>query len=486
MPQGLSLHIGLNSVDASKYNGWPGTLNACENDAKSMQAIAVAQGFSPTQLLTASATSDAILEAIGQAAHCLTTGDTFLISYSGHGGRVPDASGDSPDGMDDTWVAYDRMVLGHELYNCWSQFQTGVRIEVYSDSCHSGTVIRDLVLSGTFAPPPTRAPAGVRRGWPVSDRSADAFRTVYMAAPTRADKGVPSYAPGAGPTLAVRTTPRMIPALLALQLYNQNRRLYESRQWATVRAEPTATVILISGCQDNQTSLDGEVNGLFTEKLLAVWNSGAFQGTLPQFHQAILALMPPEQTPNYFSLGPDDPDFTAARPLSIVGAGAAGAGTGTGAGSGAGTGTQPATPVAPSVTGPATASRDAAPPSFTVDLGSNPYYIFEITSDPSLFGNWTQRTSSTFYATWNDPSVAARFTDTTFTLSQAAWDAIDGNDTLYYRVGSTSSAEPDQWNDYQVSVTDGDASTNAPSMSVTGAPRGTPRAALVGALKMTR
>ena len=38
--------------------------------------------------------------------------------------------------------------------------------------------------------------------------------------------------------------------------------------------------ILISGCQDNQTSMDGDRNGAFTEALLRVWADGAFTGRL--------------------------------------------------------------------------------------------------------------------------------------------------------------------------------------------------------------
>ncbi len=33
-------------------------------------------------------------------------------------------------------------------------------------------------------------------------------------------------------------------------------------------AEAKASILLISGCQDNQLSADGEVNGLFTGELL--------------------------------------------------------------------------------------------------------------------------------------------------------------------------------------------------------------------------
>ncbi|NRO98513.1 hypothetical protein GWC77_21550 [Paraburkholderia sp. NMBU_R16] len=451
MGQGLSLHIGLNSVDASKYNGWPGTLAGCVNDANSMQAIAVAQGFTPTQLITEAATADAILTAIGQAARALKSGDTFLISYSGHGGRVPDPTGDSPDGMDDTWVAYDRMVLGHELYNMWSQFQSGVRIEVYSDSCHSGTVIRDLIVTNNlpFLSAPTSMPLrGVsRRG---NDRAAQAFNTVYAAAITQ-ERAVRD-----GPEKLAPVFGRSIPSELALQLYNSNLQAYAARQWATARGEPTATVILISGCQDNQVSQDGERNGLFTEKLLNVWNSGAFTGNLPQFHKAIVALMPATQTPNYFSVGPDDAAFTAARPLTPVTA----AGTGD-------TSQQPATQqTAPAITGPGSVQRGAQPPTFQVTTGSNRYYAVELAADPALFGDSNARQSSNFYASWNDSDAQARMTDPSYTLSSAAWDALSPNDKLYYRVLSTSSADPQSWDNYMVSVTDGDAAAAAPSFSV--------------------
>jgi len=445
MGQSLSLHIGLNGVDASQYNGWPGTLAGCVNDANAMYGIASSQGFTPIQLLNNAATADAILTEIGKAAHALAGGDTFLLTYSGHGGRVPDPTGDSPDGLDDTWVAYDRQLLGHELFNLWSQFASGVRIEVYSDSCHSGTVIRDLVL-GT-SPMSGPGSAGLR-GMPTDgDLGMAAFKAVYEAAPQALTRSGP---PAAGD--GAQGVVRAIPPLLALQLYYQHERAYHARQWSRSRDNITAGVILISGCQDNQTSMDGQTNGLFTEKLLAVWNNGTFQGTLPQFRTAIVALMPAEQTPNYFTVGADDPTFTNSRPLTIVGVAASPAVAATAS-------------VPPSVKGPSSLSRDTADPvTFAVSLGSNPYYVFEITSDTRNFGDLSARTTSNFYGSWADPSARARMTDVTYTLPQSAWDALKGNNVLYYRVGSTSSLTG--WDNYLVSVTDTDAADLAPSITI--------------------
>jgi len=36
MAKGIALHIGLNSVDPHKYEGWSGPLSACEADANDM------------------------------------------------------------------------------------------------------------------------------------------------------------------------------------------------------------------------------------------------------------------------------------------------------------------------------------------------------------------------------------------------------------------------------------------------------------------
>ena len=65
-----------------------------------------------------------------------------------------------------------------------------------------------------------------------------------------------------------------------------------------------AAAILISGCQDNQTSMDGDRNGAFTEALLAVWADGTFPGDYRRFHAAVRRQLPPSQSPNLFTLGP--------------------------------------------------------------------------------------------------------------------------------------------------------------------------------------
>ena len=144
MPSGISLHIGLNAVDPKQYSGWSGELAGCEFDAKDMRAIARKHRFATRLRLTKSATRSRILGVLKRAAKKLKRNDIFFLTYSGHGGQVPNTGNDfEPDGFDETWCLYDGELIDDELYTALGQFAAGVRIFVLSDSCHSGTVLRE-------------------------------------------------------------------------------------------------------------------------------------------------------------------------------------------------------------------------------------------------------------------------------------------------------------------------------------------------------
>jgi hypothetical protein len=273
MAKGLSIHIGLNSVDPNHYfdqngNPWPGNLVACESDAKAMKAIADKQGFASQLLLTQQATSEAVISSIKSAAQELQAGDILFLSYAGHGGQVPDRNGDEPDDMDETWCLYDRELVDDELYALWQQFKPGVRILMLSDSCHSGSVAKAVEEE-------TKEP---------------------------------------GPAM------RVLPQDVQAATYRRNRAAYDAIQANNPSAETgqvTASVVLISGCQDNQVSYDGKVNGLFTEKVLQTWRDGAYRAPLIQFHKDVVKKMPRYQTPNYFKVGAINTQFERALPFTI-------------------------------------------------------------------------------------------------------------------------------------------------------------------------
>ena len=281
-PRALSLHLGLNTVSAAHYEGWEGPLAACENDARDLAGLARQQGYTPTVLLTQQGTRAALLKRLRAAARALKAGDRFLLSFSGHGGQVPDTNRDEPDRKDETWCLWDGQLIDDELYFELSRFAAGVRVVVLSDSCHSGTVTRARV------PPPP--PPGQR--------------------------------------------PRLMPDAVAAQVYGAHQKQYDKLQAAVFKAAAAArlddpdaalaqvavagpsaqaltltgpfrpAVLLISGCQDNQYSMDGEHNGAFTGQLLATWDGGRFGGSWAQLHGQVRAAMPASQSPNLFVLGP--------------------------------------------------------------------------------------------------------------------------------------------------------------------------------------
>ena len=100
--------------------------------------------------------------------------------------------------------------------------------------------------------------------------------------------------------------PKAIPETVQKQINRKYKKRLEKVQRefpAGERVAVGASVILISGCQDNQTSMDGDRNGAFTEALLKVWNGGAFKKGYQAFHSAIQSKLPVTQSPNYFRVG---------------------------------------------------------------------------------------------------------------------------------------------------------------------------------------
>jgi hypothetical protein len=277
--KGLSIHLGLNSVDPDHYGGWSGQLSACEADAEDMADLAKAAGFCSQLFLTAQATRQQVLTLLDQAAKDLKTGDILFLTFSGHGGQLPDKNGDEPDGEDETWCLFDGELVDDELYSKWSKFAPGVRILVLSDSCHSGSVVKFAYYQGT-----------------TRERSSSV-------------------------TEQAQVRYRVMPPDVALRTYKKNRAMYDpilsDPALVESKTRVKASVLLISGCQDNQLSADGTFNGLFTGNLLRVWNQAGFQGDYSRFHSAIVRLMPPDQTPNLFTTGVTDPAFLKQRPFSI-------------------------------------------------------------------------------------------------------------------------------------------------------------------------
>lgn len=270
--KGQSLHIGLNRVDPTKYidrtgQGWDGPLDWCEKDAYDMTELARAQGFETSVLLTADATADNILRTIRTAAATLADGDIFWITYSGHGGYLPDTGGDEGDKRDETWVVYDRQLLDDELYREYDAFAPGVRLVVVSDSCYSGGMDREV--------PPARG--YTTKAMPSDVAVAD---KVGRAELYRARKA-------AGPS-------------------DEN-----------VTEDLKARMVVFTACHENEEAMVGAKNSVFTDVLRRVWDPGRFEGDYRALYQKLKHKSPSYQTPQLIVHGPREPDVLSERPFTI-------------------------------------------------------------------------------------------------------------------------------------------------------------------------
>jgi hypothetical protein len=167
-----ALCVGIN-----KYKNLPtATLQGCVPDAKEMSAMLKSVlGFKAgdvSVLADSQATKANIMAKLKEMVDGAKAGKyTYLVfSLSSHGTQVPDTSGDEPDKVDEAFCPYDLaqkgdqwdpnfVITDDELRNLFTQLPSEVLLEVYLDTCHSGTGIRtiDLLLDRKprFLPPPS-------------------------------------------------------------------------------------------------------------------------------------------------------------------------------------------------------------------------------------------------------------------------------------------------------------------------------------------
>ncbi|HET7230219.1 MAG TPA: caspase family protein [Longimicrobium sp.] len=288
MPNGLSIHIALNEVDARHY-GSEFPLAGCMNDATAMCEMAKAIGFETSLLTDRDATTEAVLGTLRAAASRVRCDDFLFVSFSGHGLRVPDleSSWSSLYGWEHTWCLFDRMLLGLELREIWADLPANSRVLVVSDCCFAAGIywsIRGATVDGCAAA--TTSPQG---------QASREWRDNGDAQPQRTLKSAD-----------------------ARKVYGRNRKLYEMVQ-AQIVSRPfpavSADVLLLAACRDCERARDGDPHGLFTGSLLNIWDSGGFQGDYVALHTELLRRLAPTQYP--VLLASRLPSFIRQRPFTI-------------------------------------------------------------------------------------------------------------------------------------------------------------------------
>lgn len=250
MARFYSAHIGLNHVDSAHYAGWTGALSGCENDARYFFDLSRQLGYAASEVLLTEHATRAALRALLEEYRChLETGDVFFLTYSGHGGQVPDRSGDEADRLDETWCLYDGQLSDDELHQLLRAFTPGVQIFVLSDSCHSGSVTRNKI-------PLAAVPLSYKK--------------------------------------------RCLPRDVADLVYIRNRPDYDAKPvMHPINGSLGAMVHLWAACADDQLAYDTGEYGLFTQHIKNTLDTLGYSPPLDRLMKKVASQMPPFQTPQY-------------------------------------------------------------------------------------------------------------------------------------------------------------------------------------------
>jgi hypothetical protein len=167
-----ALCIGINDYPGTQHD-----LTGCVNDANDWAEQLRARGFAVSLLLDAAATKAAMVDAIGRLVQEAAAGDVVAITFSGHGTYAPDTSGDESDRLDEALCPHDidkgHVLIDDEIHALFRRRGPGVRVVLISDSCHSGTVLRDAPADPEADAPRVRfLPLGA---WLAKDRLPRGF-----------------------------------------------------------------------------------------------------------------------------------------------------------------------------------------------------------------------------------------------------------------------------------------------------------------------
>ncbi len=182
-----ALCVGINQFPFAPVN----QLSGCVNDARDMADVfqrLVGFGADDVTILTdRDATKANIMGALQTMVNAARAGEIkyLVFSLSSHGTQVPDPSGEEPDRLNEAFCAADlapagqggwdvnTLIVDDELRDLFLTLPADVLLEVYLDTCHSGTGLRGVQDVARFAPPPgvksgvapvAAAPRGLARG----------------------------------------------------------------------------------------------------------------------------------------------------------------------------------------------------------------------------------------------------------------------------------------------------------------------------------
>jgi uncharacterized caspase-like protein len=197
----LALLVGINEYRSAQISPLAGSINDVED---MFQVLTTKFEFRPENikvLKNAEATHANIIDAIRN--HLIAKarpGDIVVFHFSGHGSQMKDVTGKKISGLDETIVPNDSRdpqgkvfdISGAELHGLLLQLmQKTKNVTMILDSCHSGTLFRDINGARVRSipedkrtpPPPPSYAVGTTRGLGSSDPGAP-LKYAFIAAAT--------------------------------------------------------------------------------------------------------------------------------------------------------------------------------------------------------------------------------------------------------------------------------------------------------------
>jgi hypothetical protein len=148
----LAICVGLTRVDPDAYYGWDGDCPGADADIHRLALMCHGAGFDGVSVLfNESARPAYLLPVFEEACVVLEGGDLFSLFFSGHGGSWRDLDGDEEDGRDETLALWDGELVDDKIAEYLQMVPAGVRIWMFTDSCHSATVHRGVERRRTRA-----------------------------------------------------------------------------------------------------------------------------------------------------------------------------------------------------------------------------------------------------------------------------------------------------------------------------------------------
>jgi len=137
----------------SNYPGTDHELNGCLNDLANVQRKLEPLGFQIRKITNNAVTRKRLKAEIAFAFAHALPGDVIYLHFSGHGTQVRDKNGDEIDGYDEALYLTDGVFTDDEFNALLKTIPVGVHVFVGLDCCFSGTATRCVACTPRFVPP---------------------------------------------------------------------------------------------------------------------------------------------------------------------------------------------------------------------------------------------------------------------------------------------------------------------------------------------